>query len=72
MLGTDIDNERQIVSDYRDYQKIDDFYSTVKSRNHYLSQNQVSAYELKIANTVWPWRLIQLSLLRAARILLVS
>lgn len=44
------DNERQIVSDYRDYQKIDDFYSTVKSRNCYLLQNQVSNDILSILN----------------------
>ena len=37
MIGSlNTDNERQIVSDYRDYQKIDDFYSIVKSRNCYL------------------------------------
>ena len=35
------DNERQVVSDHRDYQKIDDFYSAVRSRNCYLLQNQV-------------------------------
>jgi hypothetical protein len=28
--GSDTDNERQIVSDYKDYQKIDDFYSGVR------------------------------------------
>ena len=39
-------NKRQIVSDYRDYQKIDDFYSTVKSRNRYLLRKEVSSDEL--------------------------
>jgi hypothetical protein len=47
---SNIDNERQIVSNYRDYQKIDDFYSTVKSRNRYLLQNQVSSDVLSILN----------------------
>ena len=47
---SDIENERQIVSDYRDYQMIDDFYSTVKSRNCYLLQNQVTSDVLSILN----------------------
>jgi hypothetical protein len=65
--GSDTYNERQIVSDYRDYQKIDDFYSTVESRNSYLLQKQVSSDELnernqacvnkaKIINTEINWR----------------
>jgi hypothetical protein len=44
------DNERQVVSDYRDYQKIDDFYTAVRSRNCYLLQNQVSRDILNILN----------------------
>lgn len=48
--GSDIDNERQIVSDYKDYQIIDDFYIVVRSRNCYLLQNQVSSEILSILN----------------------
>jgi len=44
------ENERQIFSDYRDYQKIDDFYSAVTSRNCYLLQNQVSNDILDLLN----------------------
>src|SRR5262249_49948677 len=44
------ENERQVVSDYRDYQKIDDFYSTVRSRNCYLSQKKVSSDVLTMLN----------------------
>jgi hypothetical protein len=44
------DNERQVVSDYRDYQKIDDFYSVSASRNCYLLQNQISDDILNILN----------------------
>ncbi len=47
---SNIDSERQIVSDYGDYQKIDDFYTAVGSRNCYLLQNQVSSDILDILN----------------------
>jgi hypothetical protein len=43
-------NEREVVSDYRDYQIIDDFYSAVRSRNCYLLQNQVRSDVLNILN----------------------
>jgi hypothetical protein len=44
------DNERQVVSDYKDYQKIDDFYSAAASRNCYLLQNEISGDILNILN----------------------
>jgi hypothetical protein len=47
---SNVDSERQIVSDYRDYQKIDDFYLAVRSRNCYLLQNHVSIDILNILN----------------------
>jgi hypothetical protein len=47
---SNIDSERQIVSDYRDYKKIDDFYTAVRSRNCYLIQNQVRSDILNILN----------------------
>ena len=47
---SDIDNERQVVNDYKDYQKIDDFYSAVTSRNCYLLQNEISDDILNILN----------------------
>ena len=60
-------DKRQFVEDYRDYQKIDNFYSTMRSRKCYLLQKQVSSDELKrrnqdcinkakITNTEIDWR----------------
>jgi hypothetical protein len=43
-------DERLFFDDYKDYQKIDDFYSVVRSRDHYLLQNQVSSDILSILN----------------------
>jgi hypothetical protein len=47
---SNIDRERQIISDYRDYQKIDDFYIAVRSRNCYLLQDHISTDTLIILN----------------------
>jgi len=49
-LESNIDAERKIITDYRDYQKITDFYSAIRSRNSYLFQNQVSEDILEILN----------------------
>ncbi|MGA9149177.1 MAG: hypothetical protein WBZ36_01260 [Candidatus Nitrosopolaris sp.] len=48
--GSDIDYERKIVGYYRDYHKIDDFYSTVRSRNHHLLRKEINTDELKNLN----------------------
>jgi hypothetical protein len=48
---SDIDNERQIVSEFRDYQKIDDFYSEVKSRNWYLRKPLRKQVNVDVLNT---------------------
>jgi hypothetical protein len=44
------DTELQIINDYKDYQKINDFYTLVKTRNDKLLQNPSSDYELKKLN----------------------
>jgi hypothetical protein len=44
------DTERQIINDYKDYQKINDFYIVVKTRNDKLLQNLSSDDELKKLN----------------------
>jgi hypothetical protein len=43
-------DKRHFVEGYRDYQKIDDFYSTVRSRTHYLLGKQVSTDKLNTWN----------------------
>jgi hypothetical protein len=45
-----IDHKHEIIRDFRDYQKIDDFYTAVNSRDSYLLQNQVNEDILKILN----------------------
>lgn len=43
-------DKRHFVEGYRDYQKIDDFYSTARSRNRYLLGKQVNSDILSILN----------------------
>jgi hypothetical protein len=47
---SNIDNEHRIISNYTDYQKINDFYIALRSRNCYLLQNQVNNDILNILN----------------------